>query len=310
MSFDTVQDSADVVMEDTDTAPIEEWLERRKTGVGGSDAAAAVGLSPWDSPYSLWEMKQGNLPGKEDTEPMKWGRRLERAIGEGFAEDTGIPVTRFPYMLRSKQWPWALVNLDFLTEDLDAVVECKNVGLRQLDEWEEGNVPGHIKIQGLHELAVTGLDHLWFAALVGGQNPRYIKIERNDAAIKNLMESERVFWEMVKANTPPVVDGSEATTQALKLRYADPDPGSMVEVDVTTMAELCQTRAGLKADAKYTKARLDAVENEIKATLAEHEIGTVNGVPAITWKQIHKEPYTVKAQDYRTIHIPKGSVFA
>lgn len=322
MSINTVRESADVVMTGTDTASVEEWLVRRKEGIGGSDAAAACGLSPWDSMYSLWEMKRGNLPSKDDTEAMKWGRRLERAMGEGFAEDTGIPVVRYPVMLRSKIWPWAQVNLDFLTADGESVVEVKNVGLWQLQEWEDGRVPGHIMLQGMHELAVTGLGHLWFAALVGGQNPRYIEVQRNDAVIEALMEQEKAFWDLVEANTPPAVDGSDATTQALKDRYANPEPGSMVEVDEAMMGDLLLRRSVLKVDAAYTKSELDVVENQIKAILGDHEIGTVDGRPAVTWKKSEPEridsdklraeyPEVAKVVSYkkpeRRLHIPKNS---
>ena len=309
MSIATVRENADVVIPNTDQTSLEEWLDTRKLGIGGSDAAAAVGLSPYESAYSLWLMKRGELPDKEDTDPMRWGRRLERAIGEGFAEDTGIQVVRYPVLLRSKRWPWAQVNLDFLTEDGEAVVECKNVGLYQLDEWEDGNVPAHYMLQGMHELAVTGLDKLWFAALVGGQNPRYIEVDRDDAVIESLMEQERLFWELVRSNTPPAVDGSESTSEALKMRYAHPEPGSMVEVDRDRMADLVERRASLKADQKYVKAALDAVENEIKEMLGDHEIGTVDGVPAITWKESTVEAHMVQAFTRRPLAVPKGSPF-
>lgn len=322
MSIETIRDHADIVIDNTANTTRREWLDLRTEGIGGSDAAAAVGLSPYESPYSLWASKTGLVGEKEETDPMRWGNRLEEAIGMGFATDTGIEVVRYPVMLRSKQYPWAQVNLDFLTADGEGVVECKNVGLYQLDSWEDGKVPGHYGLQGQHELAVTGLDVLWFAALIGGQNPRYIKVERNQTLIEDLMEQERQFWELVKANTPPAIDGSEATTKALKEQYAEPAEGSMVEVDPVVMTELLRTRADLKADEKYTKARLDVVENSIRSILGDAEVGTVEGVPAVTWKVSHvtrvssdklREKYpdiaeecsTITAQ--RTIRVPKNS---
>lgn len=55
----------------------EDWLRQRRKSIGGSDAAAIVGLSVWASPYSLWAEKTGKLPDKADNEAMRQGRDLE-----------------------------------------------------------------------------------------------------------------------------------------------------------------------------------------------------------------------------------------
>jgi putative phage-type endonuclease len=68
---------------DTRTIERAEWLEVRKTGIGGSDAAAAVGLSPYKSPLELWLEKtnrDATLPKpdpQDTTEPVYWGTLLE-----------------------------------------------------------------------------------------------------------------------------------------------------------------------------------------------------------------------------------------
>ena len=305
MSITAIREHADIVIENTALTTREEWLELRRQGIGGSDAAAVLGLTKWSSPYALWEEKVGNIP--SDLEPsnaMKWGIRLEQAIGEGFAEDTGIEVVRYPVMLRSKQWPWMQVNLDFITADATATVECKNVGLRMADEWEDGNVPDHYALQGQHELAVTGQDTVWFAVLIGGQEPRYVKVERDQALIETLAEEERIFWEMVKANTPPAVDGSQATADALALRYADPEIGSAIDLPLDTL-KLLQRREALKADEKYVKAEILAIDNELKAMLGEKEVGYVNGQVVATWKKIDRKGYTVEPTSFRKLHTPK-----
>ena len=55
----------------------EEWLEQRRKSIGGSDAAAIVGLSKWASPFSIWAEKTGKTPPKEDNEAMRIGHDLE-----------------------------------------------------------------------------------------------------------------------------------------------------------------------------------------------------------------------------------------
>lgn len=284
MSIDVIREHAEIVIENTLAMKAEEWLAKRREGVGGSDAAAAVGLSPWDTQYSLWADKRGLVGPKKVTDPMKWGTRFEEPIGLGFAEDTGIAVTRYPVMLRSKLYPWAQVNLDFLTADASGVVECKNIGRDFEKEWDDGNVPDHLGLQGQHELAVTGLDYLWFAAVISGNVPRYIRVERNQSLIDDLMEQERVFWELVVANTPPAVDGSAATKRALAEQFAHPTKGGVEDVDTPVMRDLVERHLALKADEKYVEAALDTVDNQIRAILGNAEIGLVGDKPAVTWK--------------------------
>src|SRR3990167_9543260 len=66
-----------------------EWREVRRQGIGASDAPAIPGLSPWKSPIQLYADKLGLAEdGSEETEAMRWGRRLEGVIIAAYAEET------------------------------------------------------------------------------------------------------------------------------------------------------------------------------------------------------------------------------
>lgn len=304
--LDIINEHAEVVMEDTTRAPKPEWLAKRKEGIGGADAAAAAAMSPYDSRYGLWDEKVGDYP-DEDNQYMVWGRRLEEPIGYGFAEDTGIGVMRFPKMLRSRQYPWAQVNIDFLTPDEPGVLEVKNVGINSADHWAgEGTVPRHILCQGLHELAVTGLDIVHFSALIGGNDPRYVKVERDQVAIDNLMEIERKFWELVQTNTPPAIDESEATAKALLRRHNDhAHKGTTIEIaDATEVRQLLERRAELKLYAKTMKEELDGIENTLKALLGDAETAMCGKEKLFSWTYIHKDSYTAKESNFRQMFVP------
>ena len=66
----------------------EEWLEFRREGIGGSDAAVVLGLNPFRSLLELYSDKLGLLPDKEDTELMRTGRDLEQYVASRFCEAT------------------------------------------------------------------------------------------------------------------------------------------------------------------------------------------------------------------------------
>ena len=84
----------------------EEWLDRRRKSIGGSDAAGIVGLSKWASPFSVWADKTGRAPEKEDTEAMRQGRDLEDYVAR-WMEETGKRVYRLPAMLYNPLYPFA-----------------------------------------------------------------------------------------------------------------------------------------------------------------------------------------------------------
>lgn len=308
--LDIINDHAEVVMDNTNTAPKPLWLAKRKEGIGGADAAASAGMSPHESRYHLWDEKLNDYP-DEDNRFMLWGRRLEEPIGYGFAEDTETEVMRFPKMLRSRQYPWAQVNIDFLAPQEPGVVEVKNVGDRLSEEWDDAAVPRHISIQGQHELAVTGLDVVHFAALIGGNDPRYITIKRDQPLIDDLMEIERKFWQLVQDETPPEVDESQSTAKALLRRHNDHenkgtiidigDPAKLLEVD-----RLLERRAELKLYSKTMAEELDGIENTLKSILGNAETAMCGKTKLYSWTYIHKDAYTAKESNYRQMFVPKA----
>ena len=110
--------------------PRQEWLVLRRTGIGGSDAAAVVGLSAWATPYTVYMDKLGLLPEKEDTESMRQGRDLEEYVAKRFQEQTGKKVRRCNYMILNPRYPFALADIDFR-------IVSENAGLEHLSHNAE-----------------------------------------------------------------------------------------------------------------------------------------------------------------------------
>lgn len=298
-----IYEHADVVGR-TDTVTWPEVLGWRKAGLGSADAAGALGLAKghWGGPFSIWADKVSDEVSDDETERQKWGRRLEAPIGFGIAEDIGLPVKRFPYMLRSKEWPWMTANLDFIAPRSN--VEVKMVDRFVAHEWDDGAVPMHYTIQGQHANAVTGHEGTHFFALIGGNTARPVYVARNDALIENLVEAERQFWTLVEENTPPDVDGLPSTTDALKRMYGEPDAGTQVELPLGTIG-LIDQRAALKQTMARCKEELDGIENHLRLWLGSAEIGTVNGVTVVTWKASDYKGYYVEPRRTRRFHFPK-----
>ncbi|KAE8760834.1 endonuclease [Paraburkholderia madseniana] len=235
---------------ETKDLPREEWLEVRKKGIGGSDAAAAVGLNPYMSSLELWLIKTGrdaNLarPDPDDTtEPVYWGTLLEPIVAASYTKQTGNKVRRINAVLQHPTVPFMLANVDrevVGNRDMQ-LLECKTAGEFGARLWRDG-VPEYVQLQVQHQLAVTGKQAADVAVLICGQKLEVHRIVRDDGLIARLIELEVAFWQYVETDTPPPADGSESADRALRCLY----PGAGGTVDFTGERNLSATFADLVA---------------------------------------------------------------
>lgn len=90
----------------------DEWLEVRRTGIGGSEVSTICGLNPWQSAYTLWASKRGLIPAQGESSALEWGKRLEPVVIEKFA-DTHPELTIFTGVgTWSGIVDWQIVNVD------------------------------------------------------------------------------------------------------------------------------------------------------------------------------------------------------
>lgn len=300
ISFD-----ATVVCEDTRAIDRTDWLELRRTGIGGSDAAAALGLSPWMSPVALWVDKREGT--KQDAQPerFEWGHRNEPTIADAFADRTGFEVIDRPVMLRSLRWDFMLANPDRFVVEKDgelAILECKNVDAHNSREWDDGP-PLHYRLQGQHYLAVCGerFTKVWFAALIGGNRLVTYEVMRDDAFIAEMVAAEEKFWTMVQLGRMPEVDGSDSTRKALAAHFERPTIETK-EVGASVL-ELVRKRNAAKAVATAANNALSEVENELRAIIGDAEAITVDGDVIATWKTQTIKEHFVKESSYRMLRI-------
>lgn len=283
------------------------WLESRRNGIGGSDAAAILGIDPWKGPYSVYQSKVspiGEHP-QAINDAMYWGNVLEEVVAQEFEErsnfvvygDTHIREVTGNYpLLTHPSHPWMHASIDRwicttcpnYTEHLlknhkaDSFLECKTAREGKQKEWDEG-VPVNYYTQVQHYLAVTGFASCFVACLIGGSTYITHKIERNDAFIDNLIQAERDFWQLVVDKTPPPPDDSEATVSFLNAMQAE--PGTKVELEPhSTFGILHQLKEVKDAIAVIDK-RKKRLENELKVRLGEAELGYIDGRCVVTWKR-------------------------
>lgn len=246
-----------------------EWLEIRKRGIGSSDAAAAVGLSPYKSQLELWMEKTGRTLPKEERQgpedPRYWGTLLEPYVAVAYQQNTKRRVRKVNAVLQHPTYPFMLANIDREVIGCPEVqvLECKTAGEFGSRLWKEG-VPEYVQLQVQHQLAVTGKEAADVAVLLCGQKLEIHRIVRDDEVIGRLVVLESRFWERVETDTPPLADGSESAAKALRHLYK----GNDTSLDFTRDSRLCKVFDALAA----LRAELDAKEalaEELKQTLQQ-----------------------------------------
>ena len=208
------------------------WALRRHTGLGASDAPVVLELSPWVTPYQLWEEKQSDVVTDEQNEAMEFGHLMEPIAVELFRRrHTNPDSTRHAYLgdiepspglIRSNPYPWLLASLDsVIVEDGGARVpgQIKNVSAYKQSDWSEG-VPDMYTIQVLQEMLVlggpgAGVDHGYLLPIFGGNHmPEPMRIEWDQRFVDYYLEESEAWWtrHMVGGEQPEYTVGDDLSS--------------------------------------------------------------------------------------------------
>ena len=248
------------------TANHEEWLALRHKYIGGSDAAAVVGLNAYVSPFALWAEKTGRLPGFEGNLATEVGTYLEEFVAQKFAQETGKKVRKSNQSWFNDQYPWAIANIDREIVGEDAGLEIKTTSELNLKKFKGGEYPANYYVQIVHYLAVTGKQRWYLAVLIGNREFKWFTIERDEDEINALMDAERTFKMYVDNDTPPQPDGASSTADTLFTMY----PNSIdTTIGIGFYEKELNNYFRLKDQLKNLTMTIDGIENRIKAHLGE-----------------------------------------
>ena len=269
----------------------DEWLQARRSGLGSSDAATALGLNPYQSRLALWiektrpEQSLNQIDPSDDSHPTYWGTVLEPIVATHYSKRTGNKIRRVNAILQHPEHPFMLANLDreVVGQSEVQILECKTAGAYGAKAWKDG-VPEYVLVQVMHQLAVTGKQAADVAVLIAGQDLQIHRVHRDEELIAKLIELEAQFWWHVENNIPPPADGSDSAAQALHTLFRQ-DNGHILDLTFdadmnAVFDELVKVRANLD---EY-KAKESLLKQRIQQTMAEHShVQFRNG--SVSWKK-------------------------
>lgn len=289
-----------------------DWLEWRRGGIGGSDAAAVVGLSPYGNPWTVWADKRGLIP--LEAEEPRWaraGRLLEPVVIEWFEEDSGLTVVDRQEVVVGEQ-DWLRATLDGRARHIHiegvsgvtyAVFQAKTTN--GLDgQWTDG-APEHVHLQVQHEMAADGAARAYVAVLLRGSDFLWFQIERDEAVIAALLEVEERFWRVnVLGGAAPTVDGTAKTTAALRAAYPRPQRERVaLQPDALPLIASYLRSTAAEAAARREK---ELAGNRLRALMGDAEIGVLGDKPLVRLPLVQRKGYTVAASEYRRLSVVGG----
>lgn len=261
-----------------------DWLRERGAGIGGSDAAAVCGMSPWATPLDIYMEKIAWLDGtgqssKEETFDMRRGTLLEPVVLQMYTDETGLVVRKPEEAVMSVRFPYMRAHLDGITVRDKRGIEAKTARNRKGwgDPWSD-EIPLAYLFQVQHCMVVSGLDVFDVPVLFGDFEFAVYTIEADPEFQKLMIEQEGTFWDLVEARTPP-----EPVNDAdVSRRWPTSKPISRK----TTKADL-EIGGHLLAVREYFKkleAYKESLEAELKRSMEDVEALECGDEIICTWK--------------------------
>ena len=270
---------------DTKKMTHEEWVQLRKSSIGGSDAAICVNMNPYSGLLTLYADKMGMSKEKDTSEAMRLGTDLEQYVAERFMEKTGKKVRNDFGMYADDDYDFLTANIDRKVVGENAGLECKVMGSFHGYNFENGDVPSHYFCQCQHYMMVMGFDMVYLAILVLQRGLYVIEIKRDDSFIKSLREAETGFWtQYIMTDTMPAPDG-ESDLETLKQIYPHPIKDS--EIEISGLDQMIKEYKAIKDLADEYKERSESMKGRICKLLGNNEVG-IGQDYGCSWKEQSK----------------------
>src|SRR3990167_3134633 len=239
-----------------------QFLLDRQKGIGGSDVAAIMGISPWKTPLDVYLEKTTPLPANDDFEPiadkpqLARGRRCEKYILEEYADRTFQRLTP-GRLIRHPRYPFLQGNVDAFVESYeDIVVEAKSVG-GSPNIWND-EIPPYYKTQVAHYALITNCERVDVPVLFDRWQYACFSYYRDPDFEDRILQACLSFWnESVLKENPP----KPQNLNDIQSLYRNPERTGCqatkeIEEDLKTLALSFQAKKKLIEREEMIKLRI------------------------------------------------------
>lgn len=269
----------------TANMPREIWLEARKGGIGGSDAAAIAGVSKYASPLTVYMEKRGIYKRPQSNalaEAANWGNIMEPILRNEFKKRIneeraaqGLPalwVQQRNAIFAHDEFEFMRTNLDgqIFGHELGAgILEIKTASEYLKDDWEGDDVPNQYYLQVQHNIKVMEAQYAYLVVLIGGNKYKHYFIPRDETTINSLVAIEHNFWHNhLQAAIPPVATGNDSETEMMRIMYPKSYDEPVIELPIEFVF-IAEQHELFKEQEKEIKEKIKEARNKITFELKE-----------------------------------------
>lgn len=257
----------------------------RRSGLGGTDVAAILGLHPQRDAFSVYAEKCGLIQSSPGTARMRWGSKLQRVIAEAWTETTGKPHEWVDQTRRGNAADFQIYTPDAMSLADARGIECKTAGLDRAHLWGDGpdDVPAHYALQCHWYMSAASVPFWDIALLIAGSDFRIYTIQK-DAEVEALIlaEAEKFWRDHILTRLAPAPGPTRASIDALKQMF----PKNTANLRPAKPEELPLIEALREAKAKENEAEaaLTAAKGAIQLAIGEADGLELSPKERITWK--------------------------
>lgn len=233
-----------------------DWHGARSEGIGGSEVGTILGYNPWESAFTLFHKKAGNISDElEQNWMIRFGKAFEEPILKLFAEEHPELELFTTGTYKHADMPWMHANPDAIARHRETkewfIIEIKYARAG----WTQ--VPAHYYAQVTHYLDVFGWQRGYLVGVAGSNWEEHV-IEPDDFEKQVQRDAIKRFWEYFLSNRAPDWDGSKSTYETVRSLHPQIDNDS-VRVDselVNFIQEKAKAVEELTAELTQAKSQL------------------------------------------------------
>ena len=272
------------------------FLEGRRTGIGGSDIAAIVGLDRDATGRSrrdaldVWREKLGVARDDVQSPAARRGTRLEAAVLDEYAETQGVELLRKPELRRQLGFPHRIANADALVlPDLLYGVDAKTTsGSNEVAWGPDGTdkVPDHVFLQAQWYMGVYDAPVWDIACLIGGFvfEFRCYRVQRHNGLIAKIQAKADEFWDLVVAKTPPAPTDDASAGRAARDLFSSDTRGMLSATDATTRELMRKWRHEIEPNEALALRASEDIRDRFRALIGDNAGIRVADVGQVTWR--------------------------
>lgn len=273
----------------------DEWLQC----ITPSKVAAILGVSRWESPYSLWHRMKGLIEPEEPKDIFQIGHDYEPAAANRYrslVDGWKLSPGEVQFVMPESEFGFPVVcTLDRRGSRGRSrrVVEFKTA--RELSDWGDdftGNCPEDYAAQVLAQMLFTGWTDLPGHLLALGPffNEHVYEIPFQQSVADWMLAQCTTFYRSLSADIVPDLDNTVATYQCVRELHPDID-GETVEVD----ADLGIAVHNANADLKDAETKLRGLKTRLLDEMGNAQyavLGSGDGETRTTLKVATRSPHS------------------